>query len=93
MSAVLGDIVGSMYEFHPCKSTNFDLHDNRMDYTDDTIMTIAVADRIIHDKRHTKKGLVARLQEWGRKYPNPMGAYGNMFSQWLGSENPKPYNS
>ena len=93
MSTVLGDIAGSVYEFDPHKSTAINLCDDRMDYTDDTIMTIAVADWIIHDKRHTKKGLVARLQEWGRKYPNPVGAYGNMFAQWLGSENPKPYNS
>ena len=93
LSTVLGDIAGSVYEFDPHKSTAINLCDDRMDYTDDTIMTIAVADWIIHDKRHTKKGLVARLQEWGRKYPNPVGAYGNMFAQWLGSENPKPYNS
>ena len=93
MSAVLGDIAGSVYEFKPHKSTAINLCDDRMDYTDDTIMTIAVADWILKDKRHTKKGLVARLQEWGRKYPHPMGAYGNMFSQWLNKNNPKPYNS
>ena len=93
MGAVLGDIAGSIYEFNPRKSTDIDLQDKRMDYTDDTIMTIAVADWILNDKKHTKKGLVTRMQEWGRKYPNPMGAYGGMFSQWLTSNNPKPYNS
>ena len=93
MGAVLGDIAGSIYEFNPRKSTDIDLQDKRMDYTDDTIMTIAVADWILNDKKHTKKGLVTRMQEWGRKYPNPMGAYGGMFSQWLTSKNPKPYNS
>lgn len=38
-------------------------------------------------------GLVERMQQWGRRYPHPMGAYGNMFSQWLRSDNPMPYNS
>ena len=93
VGAILGDIVGSIYEFNPHKSTDFDLQDSRMDYTDDTIMTIAIADWLLNDKKLTKKGLVARMQQWGRKYPNPMGAYGGMFSQWLRSDNPKPYNS
>ena len=52
-----------------------------------------MADWVLNDKRHTKIGLVRKMQEWGRKYPHPMGAYGNMFSQWLRSNNPKPYNS
>lgn len=93
MGAVLGDIAGSIYEFDPHKSTEISLRHDSMDYTDDTIMTIAVADWILNDKRHTKKGLVTRLQEWGQKYPHPMGAYGNMFSRWLHANNPKPYNS
>lgn len=93
MGAILGDIAGSIYEFNPHKSTDINLKDERMDYTDDSIMTIAVADWILNDKLHTKKGLVARMQHWGRKYPHPMGAYGNMFSQWLRSGSPKPYNS
>lgn len=93
MGAILGDIAGSIYEFDPHKSTDINLQDNRMDYTDDTIMTIAVADWILNDKRHTMNGLVERMQQWGRRYPHLMGAYGNMFSQWLRSDNPMPYNS
>lgn len=93
MGAILGDIAGSIYEFAPHKSTDICLQDKRMDYTDETIMTIAVADWILNDEKHTKKGLVTRMQQWGRKYPNPMGAYGSMFSQWLGKKYPKPYNS
>ena len=93
MGAILGDIAGSIYEFDPHKSAAIRLQDDSMDYTDDTIMTIAVADWILHDKRHTKKGLVGRMQYWGKKYPHPMGAYGNMFSRWLNNNNPKPYNS
>lgn len=93
MGAILGDIAGSIYEFDPHKSTDINLQDKRMDYTDDTIMTIAVADWILNDKLHTMNGLVERMQQWGRRYPHPMGAYGNMFSQWLRSDNPMPYNS
>jgi len=93
ISAILGDIAGSIFEFNPHKSVDVNLHDNRMDFTDDTIMTIAVADWILNDKKLTKIGLVRKMQEWGRKYPNPMGAYGGMFSLWLNSDNPKPYNS
>ena len=93
VGAILGDITGSIYEFSPHKSTDINLCDVGMDYTDDSIMTVAVADWLLSDKRLTKKGLVSCLQTWGRKYPNPMGAYGGMFSEWLQSENPKPYNS
>jgi len=93
IGAIIGDIAGSIYEFNPHKSKDINLQNKDMEYTDDTIMTIAVADWILNDKKLTKKGLVARMQQWGRKYPNPMGAYGGMFSQWLFSNNPKPYNS
>ncbi len=93
IGAVIGDIAGSIYEFNPHKSKDINLQNKDMEYTDDTIMTIAVADWILNDKKLTKKGLVTRMQQWGRKYPNPMGAYGGMFSQWLSSNNPKPYNS
>lgn len=93
ISAILGDIAGSIYEFSPHKSVNINLQDHHMDYTDDTIMTIAVADWLLNDKSHTKAELVRKMQEWGRKYPHPMGAYGTMFSQWLNSDSPKPYNS
>ena len=93
IGAVIGDIAGSIYEFKPHKSKDINLQNKDMEYTDDTIMTIAVADWILNDKKLTKKGLIARMQQWGRKYPNPMGAYGGMFSQWLSSKNPKPYNS
>lgn len=93
LGAIMGDIAGSIYEFNPHKTTDVSLQDRHMDYTDDTIMTIAVADWVLTDKEHSHDGLVARMQRWGRMYPNPMGAYGGMFSQWLRSDNPQPYNS
>lgn len=68
MGAILGDIAGSIYEFDPHKSTDINLQDKRMDFTDDTIMTIAVAEWILNDKWQTKNGLVERMQQWGHRY-------------------------
>lgn len=64
----MGDIAGSIYEFDPHKSTDINLQDKRMDFTDDTIMTIAVAEWILNDKWQTKNGLVERMQQWGHRY-------------------------
>ena len=95
--AALGDIVGSKYEFMPIKSKDFVFLDNTMDYTDDTIMTVAVAEALlnsdINDEETTKNNLIASMRKWGRRYPYPTGAYGSMFSSWLRSSSPKPYNS
>lgn len=95
--AALGDIVGSEYEFMPIKSKDFVFLDNTMDYTDDTIMTVAVAEALlnsdINDEETTKNNMIASMRKWGRRYPYPTGAYGSMFSSWLRLDNPKAYNS
>ena len=95
--AALGDIVGSKYEFMPIKSKDFVFLDDGMDYTDDTIMTVAVAEALIDSdiskEEETKNNLIASMRKWGRRYPHPTGAYGSMFSSWLRSSSPKPYNS
>ena len=95
--AALGDIVGSKYEFDPIKEKDFPFLDDEMDFTDDTIMTVAVLEALlssdIRDEEETKKNLVSSMKKWGRKYPDPKGAYGGMFSSWLYSASPKPYNS
>lgn len=93
MGAIVGDTIGSVYEFNPTKNYNFQLFYDDMEYTDDSIMTIAVADWAMHDKTLSHEGLVKTLQYWGRKYPDPVGAYGGMFSSWLRSDSPQPYNS
>ncbi|MCQ2237347.1 MAG: ADP-ribosylglycohydrolase family protein [Bacteroidales bacterium] len=93
MGAIIGDMVGSIYEFNPIKTKDFPLMSQGMDYTDDTIMTIAVADWLMHDEAHSKETLVDTMRKWGQKYPNPMGAYGGSFSSWLTSKDPQPYNS
>ena len=95
--AALGDIVGSIYEFDPIKTKDFPFLEISMDYTDDTIMTAAVLEALmesdINDEEATKKNLVERMQEWGRRYPYPTGSYGSMFVRWLRSSSPEPYGS
>ena len=71
--AALGDIVGSKYEFMPIKSKDFVFLDDGMDYTDDTIMTVAVAEALIDSdiskEEETKNNLIASMRKWGRRYP------------------------
>ena len=88
IGAIIGDIVGSTYEFKNTRDYNFEFFPKRSSFTDDTICTIAIADAILKEIPYRDS-----LLKWCRKYPNPAGAYGSMFSQWLHSYNPKPYNS
>ena len=90
LGAIIGDIVGSRFEFDEIPTDNFELFLDkpRCDYTDDSIMTIAVADAILNHRSYSEA-----LHDWGRRYPNPKGGYGNMFAEWLRSDEPKPHNS
>lgn len=88
IGAIIGDIVGSRFEFHNTSRTDFELFTQDCDFTDDTICTVAVADAILHNKPFQDT-----LREWCHKYPNPMGAYGGSFNAWLQSDTPQPYNS
>ena len=95
--AILGDMVGAPYEFdRGNKSKEFEMWNRRVRFTDDTVMTIAVADAILTagidaEEKEMKKALVSKMQAWGSKYPN--AGYGGRFIHWLGSRNPKPYGS
>ena len=99
--AIIGDIVGSKYEFNNIKTKSFPLFAKDCDYTDDTIMTVAVAKAILlsreeqyhNGKKSFQEFLVETMQDFGRRYPHPMGAYGGNFAKWLRQENPKPYGS
>ena len=93
IGAIAGDTIGSIYEFNPTKDYNFVLLDKRMEYTDDSIMTIAVADWILHDNLLNHSGLEKRMRYWGNRYRYPMGGYGGMFSAWLEREDMGAYNS
>ncbi len=93
MGAIAGDTIGSVYEFNPTKDYNFELLRDGMCYTDDSVMTLAVAQWILTDPSLSHDKLVEVMQDFGRRYPNPVGSYGGMFSGWLRSDNPQPYNS
>ena len=83
LGAIIGDVVGSPYEFHNTKDYNFDLFLNNSNYTDDSVMTMAVAYWLLHDKEHTFQGLEDAMVEFGNEYPCPMGGYGGGFHNWL----------
>lgn len=88
LGAIIGDIVGSRFEFNNTNNYNFELFTEESTFTDDTICTIAIADTITNGKSY-KDGLL----EWCRKYPYPKGAYGGSFARWIVSSDPQPYNS
>ena len=95
--AILGDIIGSPYEFDQgSKTKNFPLFSGDSEFTDDTVMTIAVAEAFLdmqfaEDDDVTRDRLVHYLQEWGNRYPN--AGYGIRFSRWLKTYPPEPYHS
>ena len=88
LGAIIGDIAGSRFEFNNTKDYDFDMFGEGHDYTDDTICSIAVADAVLNNKDYQEA-----MREWCRKYPNPMGAYGSYFLNWIFSSDPHPYNS
>lgn len=91
LGAIIGDIVGSTREWHNIKTEDFELIPKGSRFTDDTVMTLAVAEWLMTDPEHRPETLVACMQNLGRKYPN--AGYGGMFQKWLRSNNPQPYNS
>ncbi|MCE5205958.1 MAG: ADP-ribosylglycohydrolase family protein [Porphyromonadaceae bacterium] len=88
LGAILGDIVGSTYEFANTKDYHFDLFPEGSNYTDDSILTVAVADAILKKTDYGKS-----IRDWALRYPHPKGAYGGSFSRWLSSGSTKPYGS
>lgn len=92
LGAIFGDIAGSVYEFNNIKTTNFDLLGRGTNYTDDSILTIAVADWLM-DGSLNKERLAFTLCQYVKKYPHPMGSYGTRFIQWAQGDINKPYNS
>ena len=88
IGAIIGDVIGSRFEFNNTRDYHFNLWDDSCSYTDDTICTMAIADAIL-----TGESYKSKLLEWCNTYPHPMGAYGGRFAQWIHSEDPQPYNS
>lgn len=91
LGALVGDIVGSIYEFCNTKSMDFQLLNSYSNFTDDSVMTLAVAKWLMEDEAHTLNYLICCMQELGNKYPN--AGYGGRFCWWLSQEEPQPYNS
>lgn len=94
LGAIIGDIVGSRFEWNNIKAKEFDFLTFNCFVTDDSIMSLAVAKAILgsgKDLNKLSKLAVNCMQEVGRSYPNC--GYGRMFSEWICSENPQPYNS
>ncbi len=96
LGAILGDIIGSPYEFdcNNIKTTEFSLFTTRSQFTDDSVMTIAIAEGLLNgygSESNTEKEIILAMQKYGRMYPD--AGYGLNFIEWLKSDNPKPYNS
>lgn len=91
LGAIIGDIIGSCYEHNNVKTKDFVLFPGGSSFTDDTVMTLAVAKWLMEDSGHSKKGLVRTMQQLGCRYLN--AGYGGQFYQWIISDRPAPYNS
>jgi len=88
IGAILGDIIGSTYEFACMKNYNFKLLPDGSNYTDDSVLTIAIANAIL-----SGTGYGESLKAWALNYPNPKGSYGGGFLHWIRSTDSQPYNS
>lgn len=95
--AILGDIIGSPYEFDRGEKTKeFELFPALARFTDDTVMSVAVAEALIGlgadaDEEHVKGDVVRFMRHWGRRYPRI--GYGGLFHKWLVTDDPQPYGS
>ncbi len=86
LGAIAGDIIGSIYEFVNIKTTDFPLFHEHCRFTDDTVLTVALADSLLHGTSY-----LDLLKQYYRAYPK--AGYGGMFQQWARSEESRPYNS
>jgi len=86
IGAIAGDIIGSVYEHLPIKTKKFPLFHPRCRFTDDSVLTVAVADSILTGRSYRES-----IQAFGRRYPG--AGYGGTFIQWIHSHDPQPYNS
>ncbi len=96
IGAILGDMIGSPYEFDTGgKTKDFPLFSEKSRFTDDSVMTVAVAEALLDFKdgaaADLDTALVDSMRKWGCKYPN--AGYGARFSRWLRTDPPAPYNS
>ena len=95
IGAIIGDIVGSIYEFDNIKTKDFPFFNKYCSYTDDSLMTIAVGSALMKASGpdDLKETFVREMRRIARLYPCPMGGYGGRFSNWLYADDPQPYQS
>ena len=98
LGAIIGDMVGAPYEFdRGDKTKEFDMWNKNVQFTDDTIMTVAVANALLTSKENnldytkTQRNVIKSMQTFGRFYPH--AGYGGRFIDWIFDDNPQPYNS
>lgn len=89
LGAIIGDIVGSVYEWNNIKTKVFPLFRDDCFFTDDTVMTIATADALM--KGGQPDDFIDSYKKWGRRYPDAV--YGIRFGRWIFSDDREPYNS
>ena len=89
LGAMIGDIVGSVYEWDNIKTKDFPLFRSDCFFTDDTVMTVATADALMSGG--TKDDFIDAYKKWGRMYP--YAGYGGRFAMWLRTDDRAPYNS
>ena len=86
LGAITGDIVGSIYEFNNIKTTEFEFFQPECFFTDDTVLTVSLADVILNNRDYA-----STMREYYRRYPN--AGYGMMFMKWAGDKNTPAYQS
>lgn len=95
--AILGDIIGSPFEFdRGAKTKDFELFTKGCQFTDDSVMTAAIAEALIAvgsdaTKEEIEEAVIVNMQDWGKRYPH--AGYGGRFRYWLSDRSPNPYNS
>jgi ADP-ribosylglycohydrolase len=83
LGAITGDTIGSVYEFANTKDYDFPLFQDRSSFTDDSVMTVAVAHWLLNDKDRTYQKLEDAMVSFGERFRHPLGGYGGGFSTWL----------
>lgn len=94
LGAIVGDVVGSRFEFDNYRAKDFELFHSSCFPTDDSIMTLAICQALLESKGNyedLEQRTQVWLQEFGRWYPD--AGYGGRFNQWIYSQKPEPYNS
>lgn len=89
LGAIIGDIVGSIYEWDNIKTKEFPLFKETCFFTDDTVMTIAIAEGLMNGG--SEENFIEAMKKYGRLYPD--AGYGGNFNYWMFSDSTSPYNS